>query len=175
MRGKRRPSDGRTQAYPALSSVGIPQRVCLPPPPCLCPCPPRLRASFPVQTDHAKENQVRLSFFSPLLSVSPHVTQNGRFVCEPSVFSFQAGRAGKRLFPDKSTVLQCLLFLFFKKRNRSPLEEKKTSPFKKRNRPPFQASCVMPFALHPEAPSATIEDTKPTEVIPCIACIAEPS
>ncbi len=71
LRGKRSPSDGRTQAYPALSSVGIPQRVCLPPPPCLCPCPPRLRASFPVQTDHAKENQLRLSFFSPLLSLSP--------------------------------------------------------------------------------------------------------
>ena len=45
MRGKRNPSDGRTQAHPALSSVGIPQRVCLPPPPCLCPCPPRLRAT----------------------------------------------------------------------------------------------------------------------------------
>ncbi len=61
LRGKRRPSDGRTQAHPALSSVGIPQRVCLPPPPCLCPCPPRLRASFPVQADHAKENQLRNS------------------------------------------------------------------------------------------------------------------
>ena len=71
MRGKRSPSDGRTQAHPALSSVGIPQRVCLPPPPCLCPCPPRLRASFPVQTDHAKENRLRLSFFSALLSLSP--------------------------------------------------------------------------------------------------------
>ena len=48
------------------------------------------------------------------------VTQNGRFVCEPPVFSFQAGRAGRRLFPDKSTVPQCLLFLFFKKRKRTP-------------------------------------------------------
>ncbi len=47
------------------------------------------------------------------------VTQNGRFVCEPSVFFFQTGRAGKRLFPDKSTIPLCLLFLFFKKRNRS--------------------------------------------------------
>ena len=71
LRGKRRFSDGRTQAYPALSSVGIPPRVCLPPPPCLCPCPPRLRASFPVQTDHAKENRLRLSFFSALLLLSP--------------------------------------------------------------------------------------------------------
>ena len=71
LRGKRSPSDGRTQAHPALSSVGIPQRVCLPPPPCLCPCPPRLRAGFPVQADHAKENHLRLSFFSALLLLSP--------------------------------------------------------------------------------------------------------
>ena len=71
MRGKRSPSDGRTQAHPALSSVGIPQRVCLPPPPCLCPCPPRLRASFPVQTDHAKENRLRNSCLSVLLPFSP--------------------------------------------------------------------------------------------------------
>ena len=71
MRGKRSPSDGRTQAHPALSSVGIPQRVCLPPPPCLCPCPPRLRASFPVQADHAKENHQRNSCLSALLPFSP--------------------------------------------------------------------------------------------------------
>ena len=45
--------------------------------------------------------------------------QNGRFTYEPSVFPFQAGRAGKHLFTDKSTAPQCLLFLFFKKRNRS--------------------------------------------------------
>ncbi|MGN1067384.1 MAG: hypothetical protein ACI4RE_00645, partial [Christensenellales bacterium] len=48
------------------------------------------------------------------------VTQNGRFVCEPSVFSFQAGRAGKRLFLEKHPPPQCLLFLFFKKRKRTP-------------------------------------------------------
>ena len=46
--------------------------------------------------------------------------QNGRFKCEPSVFLFRAGHAGKHLFTDKSTAPQCLLFLFFKKRNRSP-------------------------------------------------------
>ena len=57
------------------------------------------------------------------------VTQNGRFVCEPSVFSFRAGRAGKHLFSDKSTIPQCLLFLFFKKRKRplSFLSRKKRS------------------------------------------------
>ena len=48
------------------------------------------------------------------------VTQNGRFVCEPSVFPFQTGRAGKRLFSDKPSIPQCLLFLFFKKRKRPP-------------------------------------------------------
>ena len=48
------------------------------------------------------------------------VTQNGRFVCEPSVFPFQTGRAGRRLFSEKHPPPQCLLFLFFKKRNRSP-------------------------------------------------------
>ncbi len=52
--------------------------------------------------------------------------QNGRFTYEPSVFSFLAGRAEEHLFSDKSTAPQCLLFLFFKKRNRSPVEEKKT-------------------------------------------------
>ena len=62
-------------------------------------------------------------------------TQNGRFTYEPSVFSFQAGRAGKRLFLEKHPPPQCLLFLFFKKRKRTPsrkenvpLQEKKSSP-----------------------------------------------
>ena len=54
--------------------------------------------------------------------------QNGRFTYEPSVFLFRAGHAGKHLFTDKSTAPQCLLFLFFKKRNRSPVEEKKSFP-----------------------------------------------
>ena len=62
--------------------------------------------------------------------------QNGRFVCEPSVFSFRAGRAGKHLFSDKSTIPQCLLFLFFKKRKRTPFKKRKRTPFKKRNRSP---------------------------------------
>ena len=64
--------------------------------------------------------------------------QNGRFVCEPSVFSFRAGRAGKHLFSDKSTIPQCLLFLFFKKRKRTPFKKRKRTPFKKRKRTPFK-------------------------------------
>ena len=130
MRGKRNPSDGRTQAHPALSSVGIPQRVCLPPPPCLCPCPPRLRAGFPVQADHAKENHLRLSFFSALLLLSPTCnTKRTVHIRTVRFFVPYAGRAGNRLFSERHPSPQCLLFLFFKKRKRSPLEEKKTSPF----------------------------------------------
>ena len=41
----------------------------------------------------------------------------GSYVNRP-FFSFRAGRAGKHLFSDKSTIPQCLLFLFFKKRKR---------------------------------------------------------
>ena len=146
-------------------------RVCLPPPPCLCPCPPRLRACFPVQADLAKENHLRLSFFSALQPLSPTcntkrtssffleekkqkkiicgtvtslrscrfrqpATQNGRFVCEPSVFSLQAGCTGNRLSPERHPLPQCLLFLFFKKRNRPLSEEKKTSPLEEKKTSP---------------------------------------
>ena len=62
----------------------------------------------------------------PTCGFPQHAAQNGRFTYEPSVFLFRAGHAGKHLFTDKSTAPQCLLFLFFKKRNRSPVEEKKT-------------------------------------------------
>ena len=62
-------------------------------------------------------------------------------------FSFHVGHAGKRLFPDKSTVLQCLLFLFFKKRNRSLSEEKNrpsiTSTARRGSRQ--QPSCPRPL------------------------------
>ncbi len=49
-----------------------------------------------------------------------HAAQNGRFVCEPSVFPFQVGRAENLLSSEKHPSPLCLLFLFFKKRNRSP-------------------------------------------------------
>ena len=72
-------------------------------------------------------------------------------------------------------ILSRSVFCFFSSRKENvPFRRKEIVPLL-RNRPPFQASCVMPFALHLEAPSATIEEIKPTEVIPCIACIAEPS
>ncbi|MCI6951353.1 MAG: hypothetical protein MR740_04150, partial [Clostridium sp.] len=40
-------------------------------------------------------------------------SQTGRFTYEPSVFTFQAGRAGKHLFSERHPPPQCLLFLFF--------------------------------------------------------------
>ena len=122
MRGKRSPLDGRTLAHPALSSVGIPQRVCLPPPPCLCPCPPRLRASFPVQTDHAKENQLRNSFPS-LLLLLPSTCCTKRTVHIRTVRFFVpcAGRAGKPPFLRKTSA-PAVSFVSF-------LQEKKSFPY----------------------------------------------
>ena len=61
------------------------------------------------------------AFFLRSCCFRQRVTQNGRFVCEPSVFILQAECAGKHLFSDKPSIPQCLLFLFFKKRNRPPL------------------------------------------------------
>ena len=57
-------------------------RVCLPPPPCLCPCPPRLRACFPVQADLAKENHLRKSYYSALLLFPPtcHAKRTSSFL-----------------------------------------------------------------------------------------------
>ena len=129
LRGKRSPSDGRTQAYPALSSVGIPQRVCLPPPTCLCPCPPRLRASFPVQTDHAKENRLRLSFFSPLLSLSP-TCNTKRTVHIRTVRFLVPYRTCRKASFLRLILCPAVSFVSF-------LQEKKSFPFqKKRNRTP---------------------------------------
>ena len=61
------------------------------------------------------------AFFLRSCCFRQHDAQNGRFVCEPSVFILQAECAGKHLFSDKPSIPQCLLFLFFKKRNRPPL------------------------------------------------------
>ena len=126
MRGKRRPSDGRTQAHPALSSVGIPQRVCLPPPPCLCPCPPRLRAcASRANRPRKRKSSADHAFvlFKAVYAILQHKT-DGSYVNRP-FFMLQAECAGKHLFSDKSSIPQCLLFLFFKKRKRPPF--KKTS------------------------------------------------
>ena len=99
MRGKRNPSDGRTQAHPALSSVGIPQRVCLPPPPCLCPCPPRLRATqngcllFFLEEKKQKKIDCGTVAFLSSCHFPQRAAQNGRFKCEPSSFLFRRKEA----------------------------------------------------------------------------------
>ena len=130
LRGKRSPLDGRTLAHPALSSVGIPQRVCLPPPPCLCPCPPRLRASFPVQTDHAKENQLRNSFPSPLLLL-PSTCCTKRTVQMRTVrFSVPSRTCGKPPFLRKTSAPAVSFVSFLQEKKTSPplFKEKKSSP-----------------------------------------------
>ena len=51
-----------------------------------------------------------------------HAAQNGRFTYEPSVFSFLVQDVREnRLFSERHPPPLCLLFLFFKKRNRSPI------------------------------------------------------
>ena len=83
-------------------------------------------SSFLFRRKEAKENQVRESCFSAHLRVSPTRCTKRTVHIRTVRFPFRAGRAGKHLFTNKSTAPQCLLFLFFKKRNRSPVEEKKT-------------------------------------------------
>ena len=131
-RGKRRSSDGRTQAHPALSSVGIPHgyasllrlvsaRV-------RCACAP----AFPCKPTTQKKIICGKAIILHCCLFRQRAMQNGRFVCEPSVFSLQAGCTGNRLSPERHPLPLCLLFLFFKKRKRPPFDKKK------RKRPPFQ-------------------------------------
>ena len=61
----------------------------------------------------------RICFCAFLCILRNPVAQNGRLTYEPAVFSFQAGCAGSRLLSEKPPQPLCLLFLFFKKRNRS--------------------------------------------------------
>jgi hypothetical protein len=75
-----------------------------------------------------------------------HATQNGRFTYEPSVFRSKQDVRESAFSPKDPSPPQCLLFLFFKKRKRSPykktypFQEKKTSPFKRRKPSPLSRS-----------------------------------
>ena len=60
--------------------------------------------------------------------------QNGRFVCEPSVFSFRAGREGKRFF--QTNHLSCNVFCFFSSRKENvPLSRKEIVLLQKKKKP----------------------------------------
>ena len=62
----------------------------------------------------------RICFCASLCILRNPVAQNGRLTYEPAVFSLQAGCARKRLLFEMPPQPLCLLFLFFKKRNRPP-------------------------------------------------------
>ena len=62
----------------------------------------------------------RICFCASLYILRNPVAQNGRLTYEPAVFLFQAGCARKRLLSEIPPQPLRLLFLFFKKRNRSP-------------------------------------------------------
>ena len=89
-------------------------------------------SAFPRKPTTQKKVECGKAFFLRSCCFRQRATQNGRFVCEPSVFILQAECAGKHLFSDKPSIPQCLLFLFFKKRNRPPflffLERKENVP-----------------------------------------------
>ena len=71
-------------------------------------------------------------------------------------FSFHVGHAGKRLFSDKSTVPLCLLFLFFKKRNRSlsflSRKKRNRSLSEEKNRPSITSTARRGSRRQPSCP-----------------------
>ena len=81
------------------------------------PFPPLL---FFLEEKKQKKIICRICFCASLYILRNPVAQNGRLTYEPAVFLFQAGCARKRLLFEKPPQPRCLLFLFFKKRNRSP-------------------------------------------------------
>ena len=92
-RGKRSPSDGRTQAHPALSSVGIPhgyasllrlvfarvRRACA--------------SAFPCKPTTQKKINCGAAFLLHSCRFPQRAAQNGRFVYEPSSFLFRRKEA----------------------------------------------------------------------------------
>ena len=80
------------------------------------------KKSFPFFLEEKKQKKIicRICFCASLYILRNPVAQNGRLTYEPTVFSFQAGCAGNRLLFEMPPQPLCLLFLFFKKRNRSP-------------------------------------------------------
>ncbi len=111
MRRKRRPSDGRLLFFLEEKTVGLRGKR----------RPSDGRLLFFLEEKKQKKIICGEAFFLRSCCFRQRATQNGRFVCEPSVFILQAECAGKHLFSDKSSIPQCLLFLFFKKRKRPPL------------------------------------------------------
>ena len=110
MRRKRRPSDGRLLFFLEEKTVGLRGKR----------SPSDGRLLFFLEEKKQKKIICGAAFFLRSCCFRQHDAQNGRFVCEPSVFILQAECAGKHLFSDKSSIPQCLLFLFFKKRKRPP-------------------------------------------------------
>ena len=102
--------------------------------------PPSSALSLPVSAAPARQlsranrprkrkstaGQLLLCAFVALVNVL-HKT-DGSYVNRP-FFRFKQDVRENTFFLDKSSVPQCLLFLFFKKRKRPLSEEKKSSPF----------------------------------------------
>ena len=146
-RGKRSPSDGRTQAHPALSSVGIPhgyasllrlvsarvRRACAP--------------AFPCKPTSQKKIICGKAIILHCCLFRQRAMQNGRFVCEPSVFRTEQD-VRESIFLLKNHLSRSVFCFFSSRKENVPLlirrkenvplseekksfsfiEEKKTSP-----------------------------------------------
>ena len=150
LRGKRSPSDGRTQAHPALSSVGIPhgyasllrlvsarvRRACAP--------------AFPCKPTSQKKIICGKAIILHCCLFRQRAMQNGRFVCEPSVFRTEQD-VRESIFLLKNHLSRSVFCFFSSRKENVPLlirrkenvplsEEKKTSPFQKKRKHPLERS-----------------------------------
>ena len=113
--GKRSAANGQTQADPALSSAGMPRRGM----PLSAANPSRPAVSFVSFLQEKKTYPVSLE--EP--AVGPQGKRsaaNGQTQADPALSSAGMPRRGMPLSAANPPRPQCLLFLFFKKRKRSP-------------------------------------------------------
>ena len=83
--------------------------------------------SFLFRRKEAKENQLRLSFFSPLLSLSPTCNTKRTVHIRTVRFSFRAGYAGKR-FPPKESLPRSVFCFFSSRKENVPPSRKEIVP-----------------------------------------------
>ena len=94
-----------------------------------------LPPSFLFRRKEAKENHLRSSHSLRSSRFRQPATQNGRFTYEPSVF--RSGQDMRESVFPRKRASPAVSFVSF-------LQEKKTYPFKKRNRPPLEEKKSFP-------------------------------
>ena len=152
LRGKRSPADGRTQAHPALSSVGIPQRVCPPSsalslPVSAAPARQLSRANRPCKRKSSAE-QLLLCAFAAFVNVL-HKT-DGSHTNRPFFRSKQDERG--IIFPPKN-ILPRSVFCFFSSRKENVLSSRKENVLSSRKEiDPHSKNRSAPFSVQSAEP-----------------------